>query len=357
MVDGVMVQWYSGFDAALCLHSTNPQDCMCDNEPDADYPNVLNVSTDGLITSYFFSNGGGGNMFPTTFPVRCQPCGPNTTFPNGTKGDVPCAPKDEIWFAPGDDSKNQSLITDHQQKLQEYVRSHNGSIPYWWVQGLYVNSKCPRSIDCPDWKYQNEPRYTRQMKLLQSISSVLDLNKLSLGFETLGIDVIAQYQAWEDPALPWPPVSQQQKDNGTFYTPCTQNMTKDNINQELRCGQPLLSQQWGLKFNATDVVALSNLMKAQLGKELAGIGVFTLDGMMWTAPPSPIRYWFPELMALNKTFQIPCHGDACGGRGPSPPPSPVCDPSAQGGCTVCPACCKSYLKDPTDCAACVQQSC
>lgn len=359
MVDGVMVQWYSGFDAALCLQSPDKEACMCDNVPDLDYPNTLNVSTDGLISSYFFMNGGGGNMFPTTFPVRCQACGPDTLFPNGTRGYLPCAPEDETWFTPGDDTKNASLIADHAAKLHEYVQTHNGSIPYWWVQGLYVNSKCPRSIDCPDWQYYGEPRYSRQMKLLTSLSKVMDVGKISLGFETLGIDVQVQMQAYGDPALPWPPISQAQKDNGTFYTPCTHNMTKDNIDEEQRCAQPLLSQQWGLKFNASDVIGLSALVKEKLGTELAGIGVFTLDGMMWTAPDTPVRYWFPQLMELNETYQIPCHGDACGGRGPAPPPPPPqqCDPSAAGGCTVCAACCKTYLKDPKDCADCVQQSC
>lgn len=181
------------------------------------------------------------------------------------------------------------------------------------------------------------------------------------------------------------------QDNGVFYLPCTQNMTKDNIDQELRCAQPLLAQQWGPKFNASDVVGLSDAVKAEFGKELAGIGVFTLDGMMWTPEGTAIRYWFPQLMALNATYKIPCHGDACGGRGPSPPPAThQCDPSGPGGCNVCSACCKSYLKvpvfggkgkhdllslsfihskylslflalfrwqNPTDCADCVKQTC
>ena len=99
-----------------------------------------------------------------------------------------------------------------------------------------------------------------------------------------------------------------------MYTPCLQNMTKDNIHEEKRCAQPLLSQQWGLKFSAKDIVGLSAALKKDTGKELAGIGVFTLDGMMWTDPSTPLRFWLPELMLLNQTYQIPCHGDACGGR-------------------------------------------
>ena len=33
----------------------------------------------------------------------------------------------------------------------------------------------------------------------------------------------------------------------------------------------------------------------------------------------------------------------------------VCDPTQ--GCNVCAACCKSYLKDQSDCDACVQAEC
>jgi len=306
--------------------------------------------------SYYFAAGAGGNMFPTTFPVRCQACGENVLFPNGTRGYWPCSPADEAWFVPGDGSKNASIYADHAAQLNHYVQTHNGSIPYWWVQNMTVNSKCPRGLDCPDWQYSGETRYSRQLTLLESLNTVMDVSKISIGFETLGIDVQVQMQAYLDPALPWPPITQEQKDNGTFYTACTQNMTKDNIGEEKRCAQPLLSQQWGLKFTAKDVVGLSNALKSATGKDLAGIGVFTLDGMMWTPPDTPIRYWFPELMLLNQTYQIPCHGDACGGRGPLPP-SQQCDPTASGGCTVCQACCHSYIKNPDDCAACVKDSC
>jgi len=44
---------------------------------------------------------------------------------------------------------------------------------------------------------------------------------------------------------------------------------------------------------------------------------------------------------------------------PTPPPSPdapVCVPGASG-CTVCAACCKSYLSDPASCSGCVKQEC
>ena len=73
LADGILLQWYSGFDAALCLHSSDPHACSCDNMPDADYPNVLNMSKDGMLVSYWSQNSSDGNFFPTTFPIRCVP--------------------------------------------------------------------------------------------------------------------------------------------------------------------------------------------------------------------------------------------------------------------------------------------
>merc|ERR1719443_566858 len=57
LADAVLLQWYSGFDAALCANLDDPKACSCDNVPDEDYPNVLNVSKDGLISSYWSANG------------------------------------------------------------------------------------------------------------------------------------------------------------------------------------------------------------------------------------------------------------------------------------------------------------
>ena len=31
IVDGVLLQWYSGFDATLCMNSPDPQACSCNN--------------------------------------------------------------------------------------------------------------------------------------------------------------------------------------------------------------------------------------------------------------------------------------------------------------------------------------
>jgi hypothetical protein len=352
-IDGVLLQWYSGFDAALCRHSPDAKVCACNNVPDADYPNVINI-TNGMISSYYYDAGAGGNMFPTTFPVRCQACGDNVLLPNGTFGNLPCAPSGEDWYKPGDGTKDPSITQSHIAGAQNYTATHNGSIPYWWVQGMTVNSKCPRSIDCPDWRYEGETNYSRQLALLESLGNVVDLNKVAIGFETLGIDVQVQYQAYADPTLLWPPVTQQQIDSGLYYLPCTQNMTKDNIAQEMRCGQPLLAQQWGLKFNADDVIGLSKAVLQRTGKTLAGIGMFTLDGVLWVPPENTTRFWYPQMMKLNETYQIPCHGDHCGYTPPAPSGGNNCNPSS---CNVCPTCCKSYLKDQTDCDACVQSSC
>jgi hypothetical protein len=353
LADGILLQWYSGFDAALCKNGgehIDPKSCTCDNEPDADYPNVLKVldpehpekGGDGLISSYYFDNGAGGNMFPTSFPVRCQACGKNVLLPNGTYGELPCAPKGEDWFNAGNITSHPELIQEHKEKAENYTRTHDGSQPYWWVHDMEINSKCPRGIDCPDWRYKGEEPYSRQLKLLQSLADVVDLSKVSIGFETLGIDVQVQMQAWADPALPWTTVTPKQRwdqDHPIYYNKCTQNMTKENIGQEKRCAQPLLSQQWGLKFNASDVVGLMNAVTSKLGKSLAGVGFFTLDGVLAQPEGIPERFWYSELMKLNETFKIPCKTGGCGGHpvGPTPPPTP---PAAKCGTwsSICPTC-------------------
>merc|ERR1711862_551107 len=129
----------------------------------------------------------------------------------------------------------------------------------WWIKGKTVPSACPRAIDCPDWRYKGEQPYSRQVKLLKSISKIVDLGKVSIGFETLGIDVQVQMESWEDHALPWttaplkdhkPPTPYK---NYTYYKPCHQNMTVENYKDNKRCAMPLLSQQWGPKFDADEV--------------------------------------------------------------------------------------------------------
>merc|ERR1711939_317395 len=194
----------------------------------------------------------------------------------------------------------------------------------WWVAGKTVPSACPRAIDCPDWRYKGEQPYSRQLKLLKSLSSIVDLSKVSIGFETLGIDVQVQMESYEDHALPWttsplkahkPPTPYE---NFTYYKPCKQNMTLENYKDQKRCAMPLLSQQWGPKFDADEIVGLEKAVKEQLGKQLAGVGFFTLDGVLSQPKGRTRRYWHSELQKLNQTYGIRCIGDCFGCAGDDP---------------------------------------
>jgi hypothetical protein len=268
-------------------------------------------------------------------------------LPNATRGDVPCASAEESWFVPSmnrssDGSNPKAVVDEHNRLMDEYVqkKAADREIPHWWVKGQEINSKCPRAVDCPDFRYQGEQPYTRQITLLKSLGKVVDLNKVSIGFETLGIDVSVQMQGWEDHALPWstspmkahkPPTPY---NNYTYYKPCTHNMTVDNIKENKRCAKPLLSQQWGPKFDADEMLGLENAVHTQLRKDLAGVGFFTLDGVLSQKPGSARRYWHSELQKLNETYEIPCVGDACGRAGDDPwKPAPL-PPSPHGSYTV-----------------------
>jgi len=320
LADAVLLQWYSGFDAALCHNSEDPHACTCDNVPDEDYPNVVNASKDGMTSFYWNANKSSGNMFPSTFPVRCNSC-------KGTEGPNACASADETWFRPCGNSTD--CVEEHKAKLANYSEHHNHT-EHWWVQGVGVDSKCPRGIDCPDWQYEGEPRYSRQMKLLRSIAKVVDISKVSIGFETLGIDVQVQMAAYADPALPWTDVSPEelQKEH-IYYKECTQNLTADNEKDEKRCAQPLIASQWGLKFNASDMVGLDAAVVKEFGKSLNGVGFFTLDGVIAVPKGQPARYWRQALLELNETWaHIPGH------EVPMPnPPAPPTPPAGKGGCT------------------------
>jgi hypothetical protein len=325
MADSVLLQWYSGFDASLCENSDDPNRCKCDNIPSDDYPNVLNASN-GLISAYYDTAKGGGNMFPSTFPVRCQACGKNVTLPNGTYGEFPCAPKGEDWFVPGNTTED---VKNHNTELVKFSKEHNNSVPHWWVKDHTIPSACPRGIDCPDWRYKDEKPYARQLKLLTSISKVMDVSKVAIGFETLGIDVMVQMESWADKALPWDTVNHLKDKEHRYHAACTKNLTQADVEKGAlsktgalqRCAQPLLSQQWGLKFNATEMVGLDKAVKDATGKGLAGVGVYTLDGILATDPSLKAnktdiatwpRLWFDELVKLNKTYQIPMQcGSQC----------------------------------------------
>jgi len=144
-------------------------------------------------------------------------------------------------------------------------------------------SKCPRSIDCPDFRYKNEEPYSRQVKLLKDISSVVPLEKVAIGFETLGNDVLVQQMSYADPTLLWSTASVKEHEAGTFFHECSQNMTRENVlsSPGHRCGSPVAEQSWGSKFNATDIIGMLSAVESATGKSLAGVGTFTLDGMMW----------------------------------------------------------------------------
>lgn len=88
-------------------------------------------------------------------------------------------------------------------------------------------------------------------------------------------------------------------------------MTRDNIHQGKQCGNPVIEQQWGLKFNASEVIGLEAEVKKETGKDLAGIGVFTIDGMLWEEDKEKPRLWYKPLCDLNKDYKVPCLGECC----------------------------------------------
>jgi len=344
--DGALLQWYSGFDATLCQNSKDPKACTCDNVQLPDYPNVYNNSNWGVnntvAESYgFYINGRAGNMFPSSFPVRCQACGNSSNIirPDGTKGPWPCAPKDEMYvrasIGTGSNSSNplyMPLVKADNAGYDKYSAKHPNSLAHWWVEGVEIPSKCPRSIDCPDWRYHGEKPYSRQLKLLQSLGKVIDLDKISIGFETLGWDVLVQMQAWQDATVTWPNTTPKEHEEHIYFKPCTKNATKgDKSTNEPhnRCSNPLMEQQWGLKFNASEILGLEAAVKAATGKDLAGVGTFTLDGMIWKEKGKQQRVWYPELCKLNKAYKLPQKCDLSPGPGPGPGPSPG------GQCTGC----------------------
>lgn len=63
------------------------------------------------------------------------------------------------------------------------------AIPYWiYKNSTYKLGRCPRAVDCPDWRYKNEEPYSRMVKMIKSLSKVIDMDKVSIGFETLATD-------------------------------------------------------------------------------------------------------------------------------------------------------------------------
>jgi len=320
MADSMLLQWYSGFDATLCTNSKDPKKCACNNVELEDYPNIYNNTKDpkvaGVFYNYFMEDDFGGNMYPQWWPTRCQACGNNTIMPNGTVMNFPCYRPGDDWFMPGNVTKYPELIKSHNEHMKNYTETWTvdgkPGFPYWWPQNMTVTGKCPRKLDCPDWRYHGEKPYETQIKLLKSLSKVFDLSKLSVGFETLGQDVLIQHMSYADKALPWTTVTNEEKWNKEIYFhECKHNLTLSDPLGKNRCGAPLLQQQWGLKFNASEMIGLEKAIMEETGSGLAGIGVFTLDGMMWQPSGHKERFWYKELCKLNKNYKIPCSGPCC----------------------------------------------
>lgn len=116
-VDGILLQWYSGFDASLCRLSKDPHACTCDNVQLKGYENIHNNTAmypkSGFLYDFYLIDRVGGNMFPETWPTRCQQCGDDVILPNGKRGKWPCHSPGEDWFEPGDYMKHYDLITKH----------------------------------------------------------------------------------------------------------------------------------------------------------------------------------------------------------------------------------------------------
>jgi hypothetical protein len=183
------------------------------------------------------------------------------------------------------------------------------------------------------------------VKLLASLGKVIDLSKVAIGFETLGVDMQVQMKSYADKALPYTDVAPGEKwKGGDYWKQCETNLTKAGVASGAlngamvaRCSEPLVAQQWGLQLNATEMVGLEKAVKAATGKDLAGVGVYTLAGILAVDPShaasdefqGKCRAWYPALRDLNKHYKIaPRCGSNCwdekarcpnGGNGPAPP--------------------------------------
>ena len=110
-----------------------------------------------------------------------------------------------------------------------------------------------------------------------------------------------------------------------YYEACKKNLTDADVKAGAltnttggslkRCAQPLLTQQWGLKLNASEIVGLEKAIHDETSKSLAGIGVYTLDGILATDRSKPkdefsagCRKWYSEIVALNQHYKIPVTG-------------------------------------------------
>jgi hypothetical protein len=158
LTDGILLQWYSGFDTALCRNSDDPSACSCDNVPAKDYPNIVNASEQLLHLPWQTQWNLTGNSFPTESPLRCQAYGKDVLRKDKdgkwTWGELPCSKKEEQWYTPCAvrdklGANAPECVASHNNGVEKYVAAHKTE-PHWWPQGTEVASKCPRGIDCPD---------------------------------------------------------------------------------------------------------------------------------------------------------------------------------------------------------------
>lgn len=88
-------------------------------------------------------------------------------------------------------------------------------------------------------------------------------------------------------------------------------MTRDNVMGGKRCGNPVLEQQWGLKMNASEIIGMEAAVRTEVGQEMGGIGVFTIDGFLYQEGWGQERIWYKPLCDLNKNYRIKCQGPCC----------------------------------------------
>ena len=71
----------------------------------------------------------------------------------------------------------------------------------------------------------------------------------------------------------WPYTTPKEHERRTYYKACENHQTAGDTSGKQphnRCANPLMEQQWGLKFNASEVLGLEKAVKEATGKELAG---------------------------------------------------------------------------------------
>ena len=60
----------------------------------------------------------------------------------------------------------------------------------------------------------------------------------------------------------WTTASLEDHAHGIFFNDCHTNMTRNNVNGGLRCGNPVIEQQWGLKMNASEIIGMEAAVRS-----------------------------------------------------------------------------------------------